>query len=257
MSHDVTRTVGPTNPSGRWTRRQFLGLLGGALAGILLPTGVPALARASGPGRVTIGGLEMLDWRDLLPVRRTRPLPGDLHLLTWDSGHRYWRYRLRNQPITTAVIHNSGTRADYSLREFVAIDVNQTERTPYPECPYHFVIEQDGTINYCVDMRRCTWHSSRESNDYAVSVCLMGTFMGDVIPTEAQLVSGRRLLTALRREMPFLRFRPHCDMPGADTWCPGDTWPQWRDRILPLPEENPRPRNPRFYSPTGPVARGW
>ncbi len=241
------------------TRRQFLALLGGALAGAVLPAVTPARAQAStpAPGRIAIGGLEVLDWRERLPVRRTQPAPDDMPLLVWDPERQYWRYRLRDQPITTAVIHNSGTRADYSLREFVAIDVGQTERTRYPECPYHFVIEQDGTINYCVDMSRCTWHSSRESNDYAVGICLMGTFMGDVWPTDAQLISGRRLLLALRREMPCWRFKPHCDMPGADTWCPGDTWPRWRDRILPPSEQSrPQPRNPAFYSPTGRVAQG-
>lgn len=228
--------------------------LGGMLAGTLLP--VRARAFSLEPGRVTIGGLEVWDWRDQLPVRRTAPASADRHLLTWDPDREYWRYRLRNRPITTAVIHNSGTRADYNLREFVAIDVNQTERTRYPECPYHFVIEQDGTTNYCIDMSRCTWHCGRESNDYAIGMCLLGSFMDDAIPTEAQIASGYRLLAALQREIPFIQFKPHCNMPGADTWCPGSTWPRWRDRIVPPPADRPQPRNPEFYSPTGRVARG-
>ena len=237
----------PDNLAGRWTRRQFLGLLGGALVGLALP----GLARASGPGRVTIGGLEVLDWRDRLPMRHMRPLPEDLPFLTWDPEQGTWRYRRREQSIATVVIHNSGTSADDSLRAFVSLDVNQTERTRYPECPYHFVIEKDGAINYCVDMARRTWHSSRQTNDSAVGVCLLGTFMKPAIPTDEQVVSGRRLLFALRREMPAVRFKPHSDMPGADTWCPGDTWPRWRDRILPSAD------NLVFRTRIGRGAEGW
>lgn len=244
-------SVSSATPGHRWTRRQFLGLLGGALLSLALP----GRARATGPGRVTVGGLEVLDWRDQLPVRRTPPAPGDRPLLVWDPARGYWRYRQREQPITTVVIHNSGTPADDTLRAFVSLDVNQTERTRYPECPYHFVIEKDGVINYCVDVSRCTWHSSRQTNDSAVGVCLMGTFMKPAIPTDEQIVSGRLLLFALRRVWPAVQFKPHCDMLGADTWCPGDTWPRWRHRILP-PADNARPRSPEFYSLTGRVARG-
>lgn len=250
----MTRATQASN-TVRWTRRQFLGLLGGTLAGALLP----GWARASQPepGRVTIGGLAVWDWRDKLPVRHTRPLGGDLSLLTWDPERKYWRYRLRNRPITTAVVHHSVSSANYTLLQFVSIHIEEDERDPYPECAYHFIIDKAGAIHYCVDMSRRTWHSSTQTNDSAVGMCLLGTFMGDAMPTAAQLASGRRLLTALRREMPFLHFSPHSGMPGADTWCPGDTWPRWRDRILPLPEENkPQPRNPEFYSPTGLVARG-
>jgi hypothetical protein len=75
--------------------------------------------------------------------------------------------------------------------------------------------------------------------------------MGEAIPTDEQIVSGRWLLFALRREMPVVRFRPHSDMPGADTWCPGDTWPRWRERILPPAD------NLVFRTRIGRGAEGW
>ncbi|MBU0495716.1 MAG: peptidoglycan recognition protein family protein [Chloroflexi bacterium] len=206
-----------------------------------------------------IGGLTIEDLRNDLPLR-TQYRPEDLgSLAVWDGSH--WRYRPRNKPIDTITIHHTGGGSAWTIEQMVQWCVGHTEsyRTWYLESPYHFLIEQNGRAAYCVDVSKRTWHCGAE-NDNAVGVSLMGNFVYGAEPPPVQIASAKRLLTALQTEFPNVGFRGHREMRDCVTTCPGQTWLNWRAKIIPTGPAfnwpalwgNLAPYNPNFGIP-----RAW
>jgi hypothetical protein len=100
----------------------------------------------------------------------------------------------------------------------------------YPGIAYHYVIGPDGTIFHCNDDELFTWHG--HDFNTGLGVCLTGDFTSKW-PTEAQLASAAWLYREKRKTYGAgLRVVGHKEAPTAKTACPGDTWPQWRGKIL-------------------------
>ncbi|MDO9066704.1 MAG: peptidoglycan recognition family protein, partial [Chloroflexota bacterium] len=89
------------------------------------------------------------DWRGLLPTR-DRALPYD---------------RRDVKGITYVVIHHTAGPSNWSANAgggghgLAGWDVTQTERDPYPEITYHFVVNADGTIERCHSLDVLAWHA--------------------------------------------------------------------------------------------------
>lgn len=176
----------------------------------------------------------MKDWRGLLPTRE-RTMPYDKRDV---------------KGISYIVIHHSTGSSTLTAPVLAKWDVTQTEKDPYPEITYHFVIDADGTIERCHSLDVLAWHAGDRrlpapggvsiNNWKGVAICLVGNFMGGVQPTNAQLQSAARLCKAILQIVPNATIVGHRDIvPAGGTSCPGDTWAPatgggYRDKLLAL-----------------------
>ncbi|SDJ75922.1 peptidoglycan recognition protein family protein [Salimicrobium halophilum] len=88
----------------------------------------------------------------------------------------------------------------------------------WPEVAYHFVIEKDGTIQWCHHPRVIGYHVGN-SNSFALGICLVGDFR-DTEPTDAQKQSLYDLHKCLVKDLPnYKRTRGHDEFPGY-SWKP-------------------------------------
>jgi hypothetical protein len=98
---------------------------------------------------------------------------------------------------------------------------------------YHIVIDKEGKIYWCHDLNVQAAHCKYQ-NDHTVGVCFLGN-LNEKWPTEAQLMSGRQVLT----QMPFpFTVKGHRDYRATD--CPGHTFDEWRPILLggEIPQKN-------------------
>ncbi|PEF03457.1 hypothetical protein COM97_27345 [Bacillus thuringiensis] len=90
----------------------------------------------------------------------------------------------------------------------------------WPSIGYQFVIEKDGTIKWCHDMEKISYHVGNH-NGYCVGICLTGDFRTQQ-PTKEQRRSMYLLVEELKRKHPSLRtVLGHSDLSGYE-WkeCP-------------------------------------
>lgn len=101
---------------------------------------------------------------------------------------------------------------------------------------YHFIITKSGIVYYVGDLTTARAHVYRY-NHLALGICLVGTFMGNRVPSDKQLASAHELCAQLLFRTP--------ELPGTDGWedvvphrqlrstaCPGETWNRWRPKII-------------------------
>ncbi|TDQ33732.1 peptidoglycan recognition protein family protein [Aureibacillus halotolerans] len=125
----------------------------------------------------------------------------------------------RSFPITSKryiAIHHSLT-ATGSARAFAQYHVRAND---WPGIGYHFVIEKNGQVIWCHDPGVMSYHVGN-SNQHALGICLTGDFRTQ-IPTLAQKDSLRRLVAALKKDLPaYKETRGHNEFPGY-SWkqCP-------------------------------------
>lgn len=111
---------------------------------------------------------------------------------------------------------------------------------------YHFVISQNGTVYYVGDLTTARAHVLN-MNHLALGICLIGTFIEGKVPTSSQINSAHELCSQLLFRTP--------EIPGIDGWedvvghqdlsptqCPGDSWPNWRARLVSALPVNPNQR---------------
>lgn len=127
------------------------------------------------------------------------------------------------------VVHHSGVAVDSSAQ---AINDYHIDRRGWPGIGYHFLVHWDGRREYVADMREVRY-SVAGRNHEVIALCLTGDFRQEP-PLAAALDSARLLLAHLRlvlgRELPIVGHRDIA-LPQHPTTCPGDTWPQWRQRL--------------------------
>lgn len=113
---------------------------------------------------------------------------------------------------------------------------------------YHFIIDKNGVVYYVGDLTTARANVAN-MNEQVIGICLIGTYMNGKMPTDGQIVSAHELCAQLL-------FRTH-DLPGTDGWedvvghkaltataCPGDTWDQYRSKIIGVastPSPTPQP----------------
>lgn len=75
------------------------------------------------------------------------------------------------------------------------------------------------------------WHAGNWSvNCSSIGICLVGDFSENE-PPDAQLKATARLIAHYRTIEPKVRITGHGD--HTKTECPGKTWPQWKNKIMP------------------------
>ncbi len=156
-----------------------------------------------------LGSIDIVDLRDSLPVHAT---------LKYD-----WRLM---QAIKRIVIHHSATSVTATAEQFARYHV---DHHGWPGIGYHFVVTANGEIQYVNDHTLITYGVENQNAD-TVHICLPGDFTS-APPPEAQLQATRRLIDNYRLAMgQVYPVVGHRDI--GDSSCPGDTWPQWRGRLI-------------------------
>ena len=143
-------------------------------------------------------------------------------------SHSHKTYSTRSlDSVSTIIIHHTVTPNDF-LTENIAHYHIQTN--DWPKIAYHYVVDYLGKIELTNYHETMSYHASA-ANGYSVGVALKGRFTYEP-PADIQIEATRWLVARLRGEMPITNVIGHCDADGAQTECPGTTWPEWRDRII-------------------------
>lgn len=131
------------------------------------------------------------------------------------------------------VVHHSGVAVD-SLAASIA--TYHVDHYGWPGIGYHFLVHQDGRIEYVGDILQVRYNVARRNNE-VVGVCLPGDFMSQP-PSQVQSEAARALLANLQYALgwfvPILGHR-EVALPHFGTSCPGDAFlegPRWKDLII-------------------------
>jgi hypothetical protein len=142
----------------------------------------------------------------------------------------------RKCDITAIIIHHTAAQFDADPFTVAAWHMDPNRHLVDPSIAYHYYIMQDGTTYQCNHDDNKTWHAGSNQtgcanpNEYGIGVCLSGSFMDGRIPTDAQIASCKELIQHLINKHGPLDVIGHRDV--AATACPGETWTNWRGRLL-------------------------
>ncbi len=130
------------------------------------------------------------------------------------------------------MIHHTGVDADNSPYEIANYHVNTLG---WPGIGYHFVVHQDGAIDYVGDIGTVRYNVAKR-NQEVIGICLTGNFT-EHWPSEAQLRGARSVIHAMLAFVPAAVVVGHRDiaMPGYETSCPGETWSLWKRFVQQTP----------------------
>jgi hypothetical protein len=138
--------------------------------------------------------------------------------------HETKRYRTR--PLTdigVLTIHHTVSPCD---RSTAAIANYHVGSRGWPGIGYHFVVGCDGTIEQTNYLETVSYHVG-EDNQIAVGIALKDNFT-DHPPTQQAQDAARWLVAEIQDQLGNgMMVKPHKDMTGAQTACPGDTSPDW------------------------------
>jgi len=162
--------------------------------------------------------------------------------------------------IKNIVIHQSDNPT-WTAEQVAQWSVTQTDgggRPQYPEIPYHFFVDPDGTIKRCHSLDTLSWHAGERepsvtpfgqpygvglNNWQGVAICLAGNFAGEKRPSDKQLQSAAALCRAIREtvgaQLPILG---HKETYLSTTACPGPNFlgeTGWKVTLLKLIEPRP------------------
>ena len=101
--------------------------------------------------------------------------------------------------------------------------------------PYHFVASPHGRLFYTLDLEHRGSHVAMR-NDELIGVALLGLFTEEP-PADAALCAAGSAVAAIWHELGrLIPLRAHREwsLAGHATQCPGDTWPDWSERLLAL-----------------------
>ena len=172
-----------------------------AAGDVQAPQGGTTVAKAR------IGNLDVIDLRSSLPRKGTYPTR-------------------RLSAIKNIVVHHSAVDVDSSAESITAYHV---QTRGWPGIGYHFVVHWDGSIEYTMDMSLISYHVTSRNAD-CVGVCLPGNWSLRQ-PPDAQLAAARTLVANVQYALGwFITIVGHRDL--AQTQCPGDTWGQWKERVI-------------------------
>jgi N-acetyl-anhydromuramyl-L-alanine amidase AmpD len=147
------------------------------------------------------------------------------------STHPTARYAARGLgQIDTIVVHHTAS-GELRSEDIANYHVNTLG---WPGIGYHFVVHQNGAIDYTNSIDVVSYGVARH-NDNTLHIALTGNFTA-APPGGAQLEAAMKLIANLRfalgRVYPVVG---HKDIAPSDyaTACPGATWPAWKQYIDP------------------------
>lgn len=156
-----------------------------------------------------------------------------------------WSFVRPMSQVQYLVIHHAAGPDNQTPDQIAAYHVNSRG---WGGIGYHFVIAQDGKTYYVGDLTTGRAHVLN-LNHLAIGICLIGSFIDGKEPKDAQLNSTHELCAQLLFRTP--------ELPNTNGWedavghkdlgatrCPGDTWPNWRQKVItsatPQPDTNQR-----------------
>lgn len=149
---------------------------------------------------------------------------GDSYSWSWERALSEVRY---------IVIHHTAGPNNQTVDDIASYHVNTLG---WGGIGYHFVISRDGTTYYVGDLSTARANVSN-MNESVIGICLIGTFMNNQNPTEAQIHATHELSAQMLFRTPELTningwedVVPHSQLTA--TACPGNTFETWRVQIL-------------------------
>lgn len=148
-----------------------------------------------------------------------------------DSFNWHW-VRPLSQPQYLAIHHTAGPDTQ-TPDQIAAYHVNSRG---WGGVGYHFLIAKNGTVYYVGDLTTARAHVYNY-NHLAIGICLIGNFTAGKMPSTDQIQSAHLLCVKLLFQTPELsNVNGWEDLVGhkqfAATACPGDNWPQIRQKII-------------------------
>ena len=176
--------------------------------------------------RLTLGTLEIVDVRELLPpagpMARWRDISSAEGIAVHHDG----------VIMTPGDRDYSGSTLDEDLERIQAIR-RHSEAEGWGTFPYHMMASPHGRTFYTVDLRLFGAHVGRR-NHQLLGVALMGDFT-HAAPSDLQLCAAARAVLALcvwGKILPPLGGHRELALAGGATACPGDTWTTWEPRLV-------------------------
>ena len=149
-------------------------------------------------------------------------------------SHSYKIYDTRElDTIKVLIIHHTTGDAFGST---VAIANYHVYGKGWPGIGYHYLIDGAGKIERVNHHETISYHASYH-NDDSIGISLKGCFTGDAQPSDDQIAATAWLVEKLRGELPIEDVIGHkntayAQTPGRGTQCPGDTWLEWKARVI-------------------------
>lgn len=129
--------------------------------------------------------------------------------------------------ITTCVIHHTAADIDSTPEQIADYHVNSRG---YPGIAYHLLVNREGRVYYCGDLRTIRYHAG-EHNPTTVGIVLTGDFT-KYYPLPSQLAGARKAIAfvqqQLGRTVPVVG---HRDLLGMATECPGNSWDGYKELL--------------------------
>jgi len=183
---------------------------------------------------------EFIDWYAAhypCTVVEFRSYPNQAHtiddIVTDLPTHPTKTYETRDtDDIGTIIIHHTTGDAFGSTQNIATGHINRG----FPGIGYHYLIDGAGVIEQVNYHETISWHAAFH-NDDSIGISLKGSFMGDSMPSDDQLDAAAWLVDRLQ-EMYYItdvighKETDYAQTADGATACPGDTWPEWKDRIV-------------------------
>lgn len=139
------------------------------------------------------------------------------------------------QDITTLTIHHTVSPPDRPIEQIAAYHV---DHNGWPGIGYHYVIKDTGEIFQTNYLETKSYHAGSynapgDENLWSVGIALQGDFTLSP-PPQAQLDAAKWLVELLKGPLLGLQLNSvlgHREMPGAQTQCPGNTYPAWLNYV--------------------------
>ncbi|MCL4534929.1 MAG: peptidoglycan recognition protein family protein [Bacteroidetes bacterium] len=144
------------------------------------------------------------------------------------AGSEGYAVRLLSE-VRYIVVHHSGVAGDATAMGIARWHV---EHYGWPGIGYHFLVHEDGGIDYVGDLSTVRYNVAGRNRE-VVGICIPGDFTKQA-PNELQLGATRNLVSVLRPvldpdETGRVKLVGHRDVAllGYGTICPGETWRGW------------------------------
>ncbi len=137
--------------------------------------------------------------------------------------------------IEGVVIHHTAVDVDLAARDIARYHV---ERNGWPGIGYHFLVHQNGDIDWCNELETVSYHADGQekingvgvNNWRYVGVALNGCFTEGRAPTAAQMLAARWLIASIEYRLGRrLAVLGHKEL--GVTRCPGDNWAEWKRQL--------------------------
>lgn len=153
-------------------------------------------------------------------------LPGDSYNWSWERQLSEVKY---------LAIHHTASDDTQTPEEIAKYHI---ENNGWGGIGYHFLIDKKGFVFYVGDIS-CARANVANMNEQVIGIGLIGNFTSGRVPTHEQLDSTQKLceffitnFLNLPNISSWEAVLGHRELPGQSTICPGDSWENWKQKLL-------------------------